>query len=224
MAISLSEEADSATSGTTGAVTLTPVGGELIVVCWVIRNGAAFTSVTDSQAQTWTEVSTPVLNGARAGIHYLENAAAGSTVITVTSVSDTILVNGSRWAGAATSSALVASDSTTNNSVTTHPHGATGVSVAAGQLIITCAGQGSTVTDETVATDYTALGLTAGNNRQWWQYRIASGSLSNEVGAYTAGSHNSAGMIGVFAAAAAGGASRVHLLTGKLGFPLRGKI
>jgi hypothetical protein len=220
MAITLSGQADSVTaSTTTGTVTITPSAGELIVVCIVLRGGNALSSVTDDRSQTYTAVTTPVLNGARAVIYYLANCAAGSTTITVTAAStETICINASHWAGAATSSVVNQFDSKNdNNAVTTHPHGNTGVNAANGDLIVTVAGQTATITDETVATNYTALTMaTGGNNRHWWQYRLAGSTLTGETAPYTASSHGSACMIASFNQAAAGGVINTEVVTENL--------
>jgi hypothetical protein len=218
MAITLSGQADSVTAGsTTGVVTINPTAGELIVVAWVLRGGNSLTSVTDDRGQTYQAVTTPVLNGARAGMHYVRNCLGGSTAITVTAgATETVIVNGSHWAGADTSaSVLLAFDTATNNAVTTHPHGATGVNASAGDLILTVAGQSSTITDEVVATNYTALTMaTGGNNRHWWQYRLANATLTGETAPYTASSHGSACMIAAFAQAAVATAVKNRMLMG----------
>jgi hypothetical protein len=223
MAITLSGQADSVTAATTtGQVTVTPNAGELLVIAWVLRGGNTLTSITDNRSQTYTSVTTPPLNGARAGIHYVANCLGGSTTITVTAgATETICVNASHWAGAATSSVLNQFDTKNdNNAVTTHPHGNTGVNASSGDLIITVAGQTSTITDEVVATNYTALTMaTGGNNRHWWQYRLANATLTGETAAYTASSHGSACMIASFLQAAAGGGSvpvfRHHYMVAK---------
>jgi len=219
MAITLSGQADSVTaSTTTGQVTVTPSAGELLVIAWVLRGGNTLTSVTDNRSQTYTAVTTPVLNNARAGIHYVANCLGGSTTITVTAGStETVIINASHWAGAATSSVVNQFDTAQNNAVTSHPHGATGVNASSGDLIITVAGQGSTITDEVVATNYTALTMaTGGNNRHWWQYRLANSTLTGETAAYTATAHNSACMIASFLQAAAAGTGRSRIIGGKL--------
>jgi hypothetical protein len=213
VAITLSGQADSVTaSTTTGTVTVTPSAGELLVVAWVLRGGNTLTSITDDRGQTYTAVTTPVLNSARAGIHYVANCLGGATVITVTAgATETVIINGSHWAGAATSSVVNQFDTASNAATTTHPHGATGVNASSGDLIITVAGQSSTITDEVAAANYTALTMaTGGNNRHWWQYRLAGATLTGETAAYTASSHGSACMIASFlqAAAASGQAPR----------------
>lgn len=209
---SITDEDDSVTGGTTGQVTVSAAAGDTIVVCMVARNGATHTGITDDRSETYNPVTTPVADGAsRTCIYYAENVASGTHVITGTvGAADTVIL----WAGVAngmaTSSVLVNFDTQINSAVTTHPHGDTGISVAAGDLIITAAGQASTITDEVVSGSYTAAqNSVGGNNRQWFQYRIAVGALSNEVGAYTASSHSSGCMIASFAAAAAGGGAAI---------------
>jgi hypothetical protein len=218
VAITLSGQADSVTAATTtGQVTVTPSAGELLVIAWVLRGGNTLTSVTDDRGQTYTSVTTPPLNGARAGIHYVANCLGGATVITVTAgATETICINASHWAGAATSSVVNQFDTKNdNNAVTTHPHGNTGVNASSGDLIITVAGQTSTITDEVVATNYTALTMaTGGNNRHWWQYRLAGSTLTGETAAYTASSHGSACMIASFLQAAAASAVNNRMLLG----------
>jgi len=204
--IALGAQADSVTaSTTTGTCTVSPTAGSLLVVAWVLRGGNSLTSITDDRGQTYTAVTTPILDAARAGIHYVANAASGSTTVTVQAgATETVIINCSYWTGAATSSVVEAFDSIANPSGLSHPHGATGVSAQSGDLIVTVCGQSSTITDEVVAANYTALTMaTGGNNRHWWQYRLAASSLTGETAPYTASSHSSACMIGSFNQAAA---------------------
>jgi hypothetical protein len=200
MPITYGAEVDSSTAAsTTGQATLTAEAGDLLVCCWVMRTGATLVSVADNQLQAWTPATTPILDQARAGIHFVVNALAGSTTVTVTAgSSDTIIVKLSRWPGAATSSVLDQFNSNLNAGGTTHSHGSITTSASCG-LIITVAGQSATVADETVSSGFTALALTAGNNRQWWQYRITDVANMTTTASYTSvTSHSSGGMIASF--------------------------
>lgn len=208
MAIALGAENDSITAGTTGTATVTASAGDLLVLCWVIRNGATFVSIVDTQLQTWVEVTTPVFaSGARAGIHFFPNAAAGSTTVTLTAgSSDTIILNLSRWTGAATSSALD-TFGTASQAAQSAPRMCVGDITTNSNcgLVLGVSGQASTVTDETAGTGFTALALTAGNNRQWWQYNVATaGSLTTGCD-YATASVTHVGMVASFLNAAGGG-------------------
>jgi hypothetical protein len=229
----LVQQQDSITAGTTGNVTLNGItAGNFLALAWVIRTGASFTSAVGSLNSTFTQAVAPQLLSARAGIHYFANSASGNETVTLTAgASDTILLNLSEWSGLATSSVLdQANGLNTNVTTTTHSHGSITTASNCG-LVITCSGQSSTVTDETVASGFTAFQYTniiagsGSNNRVWWQYaNTGTGSLTT-TGAYTtAANSSSCGVIASFLNAGGGGGGNANLFAGKFGMLLAGKL
>lgn len=209
MAIALVDQDDTQTAGTSGTATVAVSAGDLAVLTWVIRNGATLSSVSGSVNGAYTQAITRADGGARAGIHFFMASGAGTETVTLTAgASDTLLLNLTAWSGAHQTSVLDQTNSVLNSATTTHGHGSITTASDCG-LIITCAGQASTITDETVASGFTALDLTAGNNRQWWQYRTSGAASLTTDGAYTASSHTSSAVIASFLNAAGGGSTVV---------------
>ena len=212
MAIALSDQDDTQTASTTGTATVTASAGDLCVLTWVIRNGSSLTSIAGSVNGAYTQAVTRSDGGARAGIHYFMASGAGTETVTLTAgSSDTLLLNLTAWSGAHQGAVLDQTNNVFNSATTTHGHGSISTASTCG-LIITCAGQASTITDESVASGFTALDLTAGNNRQWWQYRTSGAASLTTDGAYTASSHTSSAVIASFLNAAAGGGGSVVLM------------
>jgi hypothetical protein len=141
MAIALVSQNDATGASTSPAVTLSVTSGNLLVFCWVTRNGTGtHNSLADSQTQTWTQAGTPVAVDGYASVWYCQNTFTGSLTVTGTlSGSDTWYVNLSEWSGQHASSPYVSTDSHPFSTSTTHVFGDTGISVTTGQLLIGCA-------------------------------------------------------------------------------------
>jgi hypothetical protein len=209
MAIALVSQNDATGASTSPAVTLSVTSGNLLVFCWVTRNGTGtHNSLADSQTQTWTQAGTPVAVDGYASVWYCQNTFTGSLTVTGTlSGSDTWYVNLSEWSGQHASSPYVSTDSHPFSTSTTHVFGDTGISVTTGQLLIGCATQGASITDEVFdgSFPFTALQFTNSTNvRQWWGYRIAAGTESNVQGNWTQTSSSAAGRMAKFDQASAG--------------------
>lgn len=197
----LNGQNDATGTSTSPAVTLSVTSGELLVFLCVTRNGAGtHDSVTDSQTQTWTQIGTPVSATGYASIWYCQNMYTGSLTVTGTlSGSDVWYVNLSKWANPH-ATPYVSTDTATNTATTNHVHGNTGLNATVGQLLIGVAIQASTVSDEAYTSSlFTPLQFTNSTNiRQWWGYRIATGTESLVQGAWTQTSGSSAGRIALF--------------------------
>lgn len=166
----------SQTTGTeAGTVNVTVASGERIIVTLRERDGSAMT-VSSSLDGGLTQVVTSAALAARASIFYLQAPTAGTHTITVSggSVRD---FNVQVWAGLQNAAADT-SNSATNNSVTSHSHGA--ITPSAASLIITALGS----TDHggfTPNSGFTALSVDglATNNRQYYAYKTGhTGSIT----------------------------------------------
>lgn len=212
--MTFASEVDNQTVGSSSAaLAKTVTSGNHLVLAIAIRDGAAINSVTDSQGQTWTLAVTATDGSRRVAQYHCANAFTGSLTVTVgLAASDTTFL----WLVEATKGAAVSvpgTDSTSTASGTSHPHGATGVDAISGDLLMTVAAQSSSLTDETPAAGYTAGSFTGGNGRQYWQRRVAAGTLTDDQGTYTnTTSHASVGCIAVYRDAAGGGARRRRLV------------
>lgn len=210
MAYTLIGQNDAISTGTlNGAVTYTVTAGSLLVLCAVTRNGTVLvTSVTDSQSQTWTSAHTGQTSGGYCYIYYCQNSYTGSLTVTAngTGTTDTHYDNISEWTGQNTGTVLAGHDGgLTTPTATQHYHCPTGVNATSGQLMVGVAIQASTISDEAYNSSlFTPLQFTNSTNlRQWWGYRIATGTESGERGAWTQTSGLSAGILALFDLAAA---------------------
>lgn len=206
--MNLVSQNDASANSASAAVSLSVTAGNLLVLCWATRNGTGtLDSCADDQLQTWTQIGTPVNASGYAALWYCVNTYTGTLTVTGTlSSADVWYVNLSQWSGQH-ASPYVSTDTATNTATTTHVHGSTGISATTGQLLVGVAVQASTVSDEvyTGTNVFTALQLTNSTNlRQWWGYRIATGSESLVTGAWTQTSGTSAARMALFDAAAVG--------------------
>lgn len=187
-----------------GDIVRSVTAGNFLVLSIALRDGASVTSVTDSQGQTWTSVVSITALGRTAAQYRCANTFTGSLTVTVNnSASDTQFL----WlveASYTNAPAVHQTDSTSTSASTTHPCGATGVDAESGDLLITVSCQSSSVSDETVSSGWTAGSFTVSNGRQYWQRRVAAGTLTDNQGTYTATtSHDSAGCIACYREASA---------------------
>jgi hypothetical protein len=212
MPITLVSQNDATGVSAAPAVVLSTTSGNLLVLCFVTRNGSGtHDTVTDDQAQTWTQIGTPVPcngGGGYVSLWYCVNTYTGSLTVTCgLSASDTWYVNLSQWAGQH-ASPYSTTDTSSATSSTTHVMGGTGLSVVSGDLLIGAAVQGGSITDEafTGGTPFTALQFTGGANvRQWWGYRIAAGTESNVQGNWTQSASSVGARMAKFVQSVAGG-------------------
>lgn len=221
MAIAFGAQAASSNGTTTQVshtVSLSLSAGDLVVVLIAIRDDTAISSVTGSVNATYTAAGTVQYNaahGGRAAIYYFENSAAGSETVTVTTAATSRKgINVSRWTGAATSSALDQNNGNNNASGTAHNAGA--ITTTGAGLVITSyisSGDEGTVTQ----TGFTALTVDSSSLlRDYFGYRIVTGSTAEDGDFTCVNSVVSAGKIASFNEAAAGGDPEGSLIGGKL--------
>lgn len=204
-------ETDARNTGVnTGTIVRSVTAGNFLVLSIAIRDNATIDAVTDDQSQTWTLVVEATDTLRRVAQYRCANTFTGSLTVTIDLGGfDTQFL----WlveASYTNAPAVFQTDSTSTAASTTHPCGATGVDAESGDLLVTVSAQSSSVADETVSAGWTEGSFTALNGRQYWQRRIATGTLTNNQGTYTAvTSHDSAGCIACYRESAGAGGNVV---------------
>lgn len=206
---------------TTIEATITAVAGDLITVLIVARDVVTISSVVGSLNGAYTAAgalqTTPASND-RAAIYYFENSSGGSETVTVTfSANVRGSINVARWTGAATSGALDQNNGQSNNPATTTPHHGSITTTGAGLIVTSMAAGG----DIGTPTQSGFTGLTRGSLyvRDWYGYRIVTGSTTEDGDLTGANSVVAAGKIASFLEAGGGAFPAIipyytHLLTG----------
>lgn len=229
MAIALGAQAVNATPGTTSTthtVALTFSAGDLVVVCVACRDNVAVSSVGDSVngAASYTRAGAAqqdVGDGTIAELWYFQNSGAGAATVTVTFAATARAgVNGSRWTGAATSSALD-QNSGNNNGPTVTAHTAGSITTTGAGLMIASYQTTASPGTRTFGT-WTALTSNDAQSydRSCYGYRIVTGATTDDAGMTSGNGSDSSGKIASFNEASAGDPEG-SLIGGKL---LRGGL
>lgn len=174
--------------GTSGTITLTGVAaGNLLVVYADDIDGLGATfSISDDQGNTWAQAVHNDNGGYTSSIHYCLNAAAGTTVITVTaSTSTAFLAQAQEYSGGTWT--LDTTSSIDETSTTSHVCSASGSVIdTAGEDVVVCnstTADGGNFGTRTAGSGYT--GLSSPTAQCFWQYQIFSTAQANEQGPFT---------------------------------------
>lgn len=196
------------TGTTTLSTTLTGVvAGDMLSACVYERDGNTISGVSDDVNGAWTQVFNRAAAVARIALFYKANSGAGNPVVTAT-IGGTAPrdINAAAWSGLPTSVTADTSNSTSNASGTSHPHGS--VTPSASALIITCLGVGSDHGGSpTYNAGFTGLNVDAGvgqPNRQLYAYKASHTGTINPTHT-TVNSVTSEGGVGVFVESGGGG-------------------
>lgn len=192
--------------GTSGNITLTSVAaGNLLVVYADDIDGASATfSVSDDKGNTWASAVFNDNGGYTSAILYCLNAAAGTTVVTITaSTSTSFLGQAQEFSGGTWS--LDTTSFIDEGSTTSHVCSASSSVIdTTGEDVVICnstTNDGGNFGTRTAGSGYT--GLSSPTAQAFWQYQIFSTAQANERGAWTsANSKGTAACIAAFKLAA----------------------
>lgn len=206
MAIAFGAQATNATPTTTSVThtaQLTLSAGDLAVVLISARDDQAISSVVGDVNGEYTVAGTvnhQAATGQRSAIYHFQNCASGTETVTVTWAGTVrASINFSRWTGAATTGALDQTNELDNVATTTPNHGS--ITTTGAGLIVT-AYSPSGDPGATTQTGFTALTRGPSFVRDWYGYRIVTGSTTEDGDLSTTNTLSGPGNIASFNEAA----------------------